>query len=137
MLFASLNSDNDFTSLSCEEIHTYENTKRNAFPHDETKDHDCGLTDRDIPRWFSLVDKNHDGIVQLEEFDEDLAKVSNVEILVETLNEGKGILQIDLGKLLIIKYYNMCLGIIYQKMADYNFTSFKLQTQNLPNFHRS
>ena len=49
------------------------------------------------PEWFRSIDKNDDDTIQLNEFDNDLAKVSNFSELIRTLKSTNGVLAFSLN----------------------------------------
>ena len=96
MLYLNVNSDENYDALSCEEVNQFQNAHRDMMPKDETKEYACGLEEQERPDWFLNIDKNQDDVIQLNEFDKDLANVTNVKELIKYLKNRNGLLTFNL-----------------------------------------
>ena len=97
LLFLNVNYAEDFDVLSCEEVSRFVNVNRDVVPRTDetpyaTKEFSCGLEEDKRPEWFRQVDANTNGIIELAEFDKDLAKSANVIELLKTLETNNGVL---------------------------------------------
>lgn len=95
--FINVNFDEDYTSLSCEDVDKFETKNRNALFTNEAKDYACRLKVVDRPDWFRIIDSNGDGIIQLSEFDKDLGNTPGVLQLIAQLRNQNGLIKINLG----------------------------------------
>ena len=96
----NINSDHNYTSLTCEEAVKYgkDMGKYVVFGWNiEASDLVCGMNSMNQPEWFRAMDNNSDGLIQLEEFDQDLAVTPNAAQLIDTLLKQNGLLTINLG----------------------------------------